>query len=107
MKKSLSLRWLASPSVLLVVFAALLGVGMHIGELDVDLLSLIDLPTLEEEVSYGAVDVLMFILLTCFLIHLVAELLRSQVLPAPPRVLALKGKELLFDHGSRAPPRPI
>ena len=104
MKYTLPMRWLSVFSCVLIVSAGLLGVVLHASELNFDVLSLIDLSILEEELALTALDLLMIVLLVCFLIRLVTELLGRRAQLIPQRLWVLKSRELLFDHGSRAPP---
>lgn len=99
----LPMRWLAFLSFALIVLAALLGVVLYASDLNFDSVALINLSMLEDELTLTALDILLFVLLISFLIHLVTELLgRAQL--NPPRLPTFQSRERLFDHGSRAPP---
>lgn len=98
------LRWFTSVCFLLCILASVLGVAVSTSELNPEWLSLIELPLLEDNAALTALDSLVFILLTCLLIRLIGDLLRAVTLPVVPRDIALPNKEILFDHGSRAPP---
>jgi len=104
MKYTLSMRWLSVFGFVLIALTAVLGVATAGLEIDLDLLTLIDLSILEDDPSLTA-HALLFMLLISLLTYLVAEFFGRGTLPAPPRVLqTATGRELLFDHGSRAPP---
>ncbi len=98
------IRWFTTVCFLLCVLASVLGVAVSTSELNPEWLSLIELPLFEDSSVVNALDALVFILLTCLLIRLIGDLLRAITHPLVPRVIALPNKELLFDHGSRAPP---
>lgn len=107
MKYTLSIRLLAFFSFLMIILSVLTGVLVDADGLDPGLLSSIELPTLEESLALlAALDVSMFILLAC-LISLIFELLCGHLRLTLPRILLRQGRQLLFDHGSRAPPRSI
>ena len=107
MKYSLSIRLLALFSFLMVILSVLTGVLVNADGFDPGLLSTIELPSLEEALALlAALDVSMVILLAC-LISLIFELLFGCLRLTLPRILLRQGRQLLFDHGSRAPPRYI
>lgn len=105
MKYILSIRLLAFFSVLMVGLSVLTGVLVSADGLDPELLSGLNLPTPEEVlVLLAALDAGVFILLTCFLLSLISELLGNRLRLPLPRILLCQGRQLLFDNGSRAPP---
>lgn len=85
----------------MLVLAVLTGVdGM-----DPDWLSGWDLPAPEETlVLAAALDAVLLLFLTCLLLRLVTELLSGHLRLPLPGILLQQGRQLLFDHASRAPP---
>ncbi len=105
MKYTLSIRLLAFFSLLMIILSVLTGVLVNADGLDPGLLSTLDLPAFDENMALlTALDLAMFVLLAC-LISLISELLCSRLRLTLPRILLRQGRQLLFDHGSRAPPR--
>ncbi len=101
MKNAEAIRRLISLCFLLTLLLSVLGVS---GELYPEPLVGIELPVLDDLVFLSALDLLFMTLLVCFLLCFFSDLLRSVTLPVASRQLALSSKEILFDHGSRAPP---